>query len=387
MNPHVDSHVVCVLAPRHNDADDGDVAKSNGENDGYFGFPRVFWTRARQASASSMVAMSVQASPVLRRPKRNPMRPSASQKWTGQHPWWTALAPDRDRVLLKILQLMAAVVISIGLAARFGQYYMIPSQETLIFSSRPITSRFSGWGTSLAWWAEFVGRTSPEMRAQILDLVFDQSSNASLKLNIVRFNIGGSTGMNRHGESVDDEGFRSWGAIPSFIMPDGTYNWNADTAQVVVLQEAKARGANVFEAFSNSPPWWMTVSNTTRGAYYGTIDNIRPENYPAFAEYLATVVAHARDAWGITFDYLEPFNEPNSGWWKPEVSSQEGCEWSAKSQAAFIPFLVDAVRKAGLLPRLKASQYYSYLQWMAEFNLQNGGWIEGVGKINVHGYA
>ena len=40
----------------------------------------------------------------------------------------------------------------------------------------------------------------------------------------------------------------------------GHGNWEADAAQRWMLLAARDRGATLFEAFSNSPPYWMTVS-------------------------------------------------------------------------------------------------------------------------------
>ena len=56
------------------------------------------------------------------------------------------------------------------------------------------------------------------------------------------------------------------GPLCSFWGPDGTWNWEADAAQRWMLLAACDRGATLFEAFSNSPPYWMTVSGRASGA-------------------------------------------------------------------------------------------------------------------------
>jgi hypothetical protein len=53
-----------------------------------------------------------------------------------------------------------------------------------------------------------------------------------------------------------------------------------------MLQEAKKRGANIFEAASYSPPFWMTVSGGSSGATLGHQDNLRPDMYGSFVNYL-----------------------------------------------------------------------------------------------------
>lgn len=44
----------------------------------------------------------------------------------------------------------------------------------------------------------------------------------------------------------------------SFWGPNGEVDWEVDAGQRWVLLAARERGACIFEAFSNSPPYWMT---------------------------------------------------------------------------------------------------------------------------------
>ena len=88
--------------------------------------------------------------------------------------------------------------------------------------------------------------------------------------------------------------------MPGFEPSPGVWDWTADANQRWVLQAAIKKGANQLEAFSNSPPWWMTSSGSVTGNARGA-DNIKPESYDAFADYLTEVTKHFRDVWGITF--------------------------------------------------------------------------------------
>lgn len=54
-----------------------------------------------------------------------------------------------------------------------------------------LVTNFLGWGTSLCWWANVIGGYAN--RTAYVDLAFSQ-----LKLNIVRYNIGGSGPLGRH---------------------------------------------------------------------------------------------------------------------------------------------------------------------------------------------
>jgi hypothetical protein len=62
---------------------------------------------------------------------------------------------------------------------------------------------------------------------------------------------------------------------------------------------ARARGANIFELFANSPPWWMCRNHDPCGATNGTSDNLQPSYYDQDAIYLATIAQYARDHWGF----------------------------------------------------------------------------------------
>jgi len=87
----------------------------------------------------------------------------------------------------------------------------------------------------------------------------------------------------------------------SFWGPDGEWDWDADPGQIWVLLAAGARGACVFEAFSNSPPFWMTASGRASGAVLPFRGNLRREREPDFVAYLVRVLAWFRDEHGFTF--------------------------------------------------------------------------------------
>src|SRR5437660_827774 len=85
---------------------------------------------------------------------------------------------------------------------------------------------------------------------------------------------------------------------------DYTATWNA-----------RNRGADKFELFSNSPMWWMCYNHNPSGADSGSSDNLQSWNYDQHAIYLATIAKYCRDNWGITFNSIEAFNEPVANWW------------------------------------------------------------------------
>lgn len=56
--------------------------------------------------------------------------------------------------------------------------------------------------------------------------------------------------------------------MPCFAQPDPaagcSYDWGADAGQVSMLLAAVELGADTLEAFVNSPPWFWTVSGSSR---------------------------------------------------------------------------------------------------------------------------
>jgi O-glycosyl hydrolase len=183
-----------------------------------------------------------------------------------------------------------------------------------------IATNFQGWGTSLCWWANVVG--SYPNRTNYVDLAFN-----TLKLNIVRYNIGGGQNPATNNPA---QAFRTM--MPGFEPTNGIWNWNADTNQRWVLQQAEARGANLVEAFANSPPWWMCVNSNVDGNAYGT-NNLQVDCETTFAGYLANVVSNLTILDGDHFNYVTPMNEPHQA---TINDTQEFCHMSLDQQARVI---------------------------------------------------
>ena len=197
---------------------------------------------------------------------------------------------------------------------------------------------FEGWGTSLCWWANHVGGWSTANRNALVDKITDATNG--LGYNVFRYNIGG-------GDDPSHTHMGQYKNMPSFEPSSGTWDWNADANQRAILQRIVADNANaILEAFSNSPPYWMTKSGCASGNSDGS-NNLKDDSYPAFADYLTEVVKHYRDAFGITFRTLEPLNEPNASWWTAN-GSQEGCHFSPTNQQQIIKAVGTSLAAKGL---------------------------------------
>jgi O-glycosyl hydrolase len=237
---------------------------------------------------------------------------------------------------------------------------------------------FEGWGTSLCWWANHVGGWSATGRNAVVDAVVDPT--AGLGFNIFRYNIGG-------GENPAHDHMREYGEMPGFQAADGTWDWTADANQRAVLQRIVERlpGA-ILEAFSNSPPYWMTKSGCASGSSDGS-NNLKDDSYDAFAEYLTEVVKHFRDSWGITFRTLEPLNEPNASWWTAN-GSQEGCHFSGANQMTIIKAVGAKLTAKGLTATtVGASDENSLDEANNIIRTYDTATLAAMSQINVHSYS
>ena len=225
---------------------------------------------------------------------------------------------------------------------------------------KKVSQTWEGWGTSLAWWANVVGDT--EYASEWADLFFTDKEldflgkkTPGLKLNIVRYNIGGTGRPGDTTERLEKNPLASpeyrdrwYAAIEGYWKnwsdpsPESdSWDWNRDRAQRRILQLAISRGATRVEFFSNSPMWWMKDSKSAAG---GTL---QPWNRGDFATYLATVVDHAQSHWGIPVASLSPFNEPSAGWWT-YPKNQEGANIDGETRQAVIDLLRKELQKRNI---------------------------------------
>jgi len=107
------------------------------------------------------------------------------------------------------------------------------------------------------------------------------------------------------------------------------YDWDKDANQRNILTAAKAASGEDFiaEAFSNSPPYFMTNSGCTSGATDSSKDNLRKDSYNAFAAYMADVIEYYAEAGFVDFTIATPMNEPYTSYWGANSAKQEGCHF------------------------------------------------------------
>jgi O-glycosyl hydrolase len=237
---------------------------------------------------------------------------------------------------------------------------------------------FEGWGTSLCWWANHVGGWDADAQDAVVDAVVDPVSG--LGYNVFRYNIGG-------GENPAHDHMEQYRDMPGFQPSEGTWDWNADANQRSVLARIVQRGTGVIvEAFSNSPPYWMTKSGCAAGSSDGS-NNLKDDSYDAFADYLTEVVKHFRDTWDISFRTLEPLNEPNASWWK-ENNGQEGCHFSPSNQQTLVKAVAESLAAKGLsATTLSASDENSIDDANTNLRTFDASALAAMSQMNVHSYA
>ncbi len=258
--------------------------------------------------------------------------------------------------------------------------YMINAHAT----RQPI----EGWGVSLCWWARMCGEWSDEKIDMLVDWMV---SPEGLNWNIFRYNIGGGDDPNNaHCEPHHmgkGKGLRA--EMEGFLdEPGGPYHWDRDAGQRKIMLKIKERRPDaIFEAFSNSAPWWMTHSGCCAGNVDANKDNLKPEYYTAFAEYLVNVCKHYKDKYGIEFKTLEPFNEPVTDYWYAN-GSQEGCHFSMEEQVKFIRILHPILKASGLKTVLACSDETNTWQSVKTLkHYQSEQAMNLVGQWNTHTYG
>lgn len=259
---------------------------------------------------------------------------------------------------------------------------------TYVINPGATRQQFEGWGVSLCWWANMCGKWSDEKIDEIVDWLV---SPEGLNFRIFRYNIGGgddpeNTNCTAHhmgngkGLRAEMEGFKD--------SSDGPYIWTRDEAQRKIMLKIKEKRPDaIFEAFSNSAPYYMTYSGCVAGNTNSSTDNLRPECYEEFAHYLVDVCKHYKDTYGIEFRTLDPFNEPMTSYWGAN-GGQEGCHFDVNSQIEMVKVLYPILKASGLNTVISASDETSVAQAVNDFiAFRNAGILDMIGQVNTHTYT
>ena len=259
--------------------------------------------------------------------------------------------------------------------------------ESYSVNTEQVVQHWDGWGVSLCWWAGQCGKWDDEKVDEIIDWLV---SPDGLNYSHFRYNIGGGDDpQNRNcelhhmgkgkGLRAEMEGFKDF--------TGDQYHWERDSAQRRIMLKIKEKRPDaVFEAFSNSCPYYMTYSGCVAGNKDGGKDNLKPEYYEEFAHYLVDVCKHYKEAYGIEFKTLEPFNESATSYWY-QNGSQEGCHFDYSSQIAFLRVLAPILQASGLSTIISASDETSVEHSIKALQAyKQAGVLPLVGQWNTHTY-
>ncbi|WP_258062271.1 Ig-like domain-containing protein [Arthrobacter sp. B0490] len=260
---------------------------------------------------------------------------------------------------------------------------------------------FEGWGTSLVWFANATGDYPDEIRNGLAELVFGPEG---LNLNIARYNIGGGNAPDvkdylRPGGAVE-----GWWNAPegttredtAWWDPEDPADWNleADATQRWWIDRIK-QDITHWETFSNSPPYFQTVSGYVSGGFNSTADQLKPESISDFNAYLVRVTEEIEKAHGIEVDTLDPFNEPNTNYWSTRLGADGNPTGGRQEGAHLSPQLQQQVLR-DLATKLETSSANATISAMDETNpgLFATNWNSYpedvrnlVDQLNVHTYG
>lgn len=205
---------------------------------------------------------------------------------------------------------------------------------------------FEGWGTSLCWWANRVG-FSEKLTKDSARLFF---STEGLGLNIMRYNIGGGDDPTHNHIRRTDSEMPGWWRYDE-ERKEFTFNPDTDKNQLAVLKAAyEASGDDAYvEAFSNSPPYYMTVSGCSSGGKNPLSNNLKKSQITPFAQYLAEVCGYIQDNHKVKIKSLAAMNEPFTNYWRYLSEKQEGCHVSpGRMQSDVLIATAKALREKNL---------------------------------------
>ncbi|MFC7431287.1 MULTISPECIES: Ig-like domain-containing protein [unclassified Agrococcus] len=323
-----------------------------------------------------------------------------------------------------------AAALAIATAVSGGVLLAAPAPDASAATEVTITpnpgyrlSEFQGWGTSLVWFANATGDYPPELRQELFDRLFGEEG---LDLNVARYNIGGGNASDvpdylRPGAAVEgwwaEQLDPAAGATSTYddradflaewdANDPASYDFSADATQRwwVDAIDAEQGDEMVWEAFSNSPPYFMTNSGFATGSFRSTDESViaDPAVAEAFATYLATVVAEMESEHGIDFQTLAPFNEPCNGYWGTSLPAgqqfpslggrtQEGAQIcpgpGPGQQQAILAEVEQALVEAGLDTSISSNDETNPGRFNQAWSAYGAEARDDVDQINVHTYG
>ena len=215
--------------------------------------------------------------------------------------------------------------------------------ETLTIDESVTHQTLESFGTSGAWWSQYVGlwddkymNTMKTNRQRIATLLYDQKYG--IGLTGYRYNLGAGSADSGLGNYWDPNR-----RAQSFEVAPGEYDFSKDAGAQWFLKEVVRLGADEITLFFNSPLERLTISGTAQ-VTKGMNKNIEPENYAEWAKYACDVTEYFLSQ-GVPVKFLSPINEPQWAW----DDGQEGCHYEPQQIAGvYIAFLEEMEKRPAL---------------------------------------
>ena len=258
-----------------------------------------------------------------------------------------------------------------------------------IYKSNFNNGKFEGFGTSFCWWPNRLGY-SDVLAEKSAELFFGKNG---LGLTVIRYNIGGGDDPSHNHITRTDSAIPGYWANPRYENGKYSwdYDWNKDYNQRNVLLKSVAKNKEeiIVEAFSNSPPYFMTNSGCSSGNKDAGKDNLKSDAYTAFATYLADVARQFKNIWGINFQSMSPMNEPYTNYWGALSNKQEGCHFDqGNSQSKIITELRKALDERNLRDiQISASDETSIDTQITSYNKLSEQAKKIITRIDTHTYG
>lgn len=237
--------------------------------------------------------------------------------------------------MIRLLSLLMALLLVLPASAF--------AAETLTIDESITYQTIESFGTSGAWWSQYVGlwddkylNTQVTNRSRIATLLYHPTYG--IGLTNYRYNLG--AGSADSGLGVYSDVNRR---AQSFEVAPGEYDFTKDEGAQWFLQEVTRLGCEEVVLFFNSPLERLTISGTAQ-VTPGEKKNIEPENYAEWAKYACDVAEYFLSQ-GVPVKFISPINEPQWDW----TEGQEGCHYEPSQIAGvYLAFLEEMEKRPAL---------------------------------------
>lgn len=214
----------------------------------------------------------------------------------------------------------------------------LPMLRTLTVHPDRLRQTIDNFAASDSWTVEPLKNWPEARRREIAKLLFDTKRGAGL--SGWRHNLGG--GLNH--ETIN----MPYRTVETYEVAEGKYDFSRNPGKKWMLRAAHAAGVRRFVAYAITPPRRLTRNGMTNGTDGQGSTNLVAGGEPAFARYLADILAHYRSE-GIEITHLSPVNEPDFEW---NAGSQEGNRASNADIMAITRAIRAELDRQGLATRI-----------------------------------